>query len=113
MRRVVRGGRDRYAGGRRRALPRRKPAETGSGIIISQLRAQDVGGGNWNMVVQASAPSGGYHLVNDFAPYPYDFRNGDEMSFTFNNASAGQRVQFIFTDGANEQLREERTLTLV
>ena len=89
-----------------------QPAETGSGITISQLRAQDVGGGNWNVVVQASAPSGGYHLVNDFAPYPYDFRNGDEMSFTFNNASAGQRVQFIFTDGANEQLREERTLVL-
>ncbi|NVO29667.1 hypothetical protein [Hymenobacter lapidiphilus] len=89
-----------------------QPAETGSGIAINQLRAQDVGGGNWNITVQASAPSGGYHLVNDFAPYPYDFRNGDEMSFTFNNASAGQRVQFVFTDSANEQVRVERTLVL-
>ncbi|MFD2787365.1 hypothetical protein [Hymenobacter rubripertinctus] len=89
-----------------------QPAETGSGIAISQLRAQDVGGGNFTIVVQASAPSGGYHLVNDFAPYAYDFRNGDEMSFTFNNATAGQRVQFVFTDSANEQVRVERTLVL-
>ena len=83
-----------------------------AGIVVSQLRAEDAGNGNWRVTVEASAPSGQYHVANDFAPYAYDLLNGHETVFFFNEAPVGQLVNFVFTDLANPQLREERTLTL-
>ncbi|HEX8429206.1 hypothetical protein [Hymenobacter sp.] len=81
-------------------------------ISVSKLRAVRVDETTWNVQVQASSPSGSYHLVNDVLPYAYDFQNQNEMSFSFFDMQAGQQVNFTFTDSINSQVTLQRTLVL-
>lgn len=55
-----------------------KPTPAAPAINVSQLQAVRINESTWNIVVQASAPSGTYHLTNDALPYAYDFQNEHE-----------------------------------
>ena len=87
--------------------------DTAPAISVSQLQAIRMNDSTWNIVVQASAPSGTYHLTNDALPYAYDFQNEHEMAFSLSEMTAGQPVQFTFTDSVNSQVTLQRTLVLV
>jgi hypothetical protein len=81
-------------------------------VSVSKLQAVRIDDTTWNVMVQASAPSGTYHLTNDVTPYEYDFQNGHEMSFSFLELPAGTSINFTFTDSVNRQVTLQRTLVL-
>ncbi|MBW3127271.1 hypothetical protein [Hymenobacter profundi] len=83
------------------------------GIRVTTLQALRINDSTWNIVVQASSPSGTYHLANDASPYAYNFENEHEMAFSLDGMTAGQAVQFTFTDSVNNQVTLQRTLTLL
>ncbi|HEX8426818.1 hypothetical protein [Hymenobacter sp.] len=81
-------------------------------ISVSQLRAIRINDTTWTVQVQASAPSGTYHLTDDNTSYEYDFKNGEELILSFFDLPAGSPITFTFTDSVNRQLTLQRTLVL-